>query len=144
MYHLYVRANELLATELLAYSTRYSISGTFRIRPTSGMSATMTHVLILSIVLGICCALAEKSDTTTTEHPKGLADSKDQFLVNVIRGPKNSSVVVLGDADEEATKKTDKKPRTVLHRLDSNDRDKSIYFRFDRRFLSRSAAEKNS
>lgn len=117
---------ELLATGQLAYSTRYSIAGTSRIRPSSGILATMTRVLILSVVLGICCALAEKSDTTTTEHPKGLANSEDRFLVNVIHG-KNSSE--LGDADEEE-KKTDKKPRTVLHRLDSSDRDKSMYFRF--------------
>ncbi|XP_011877276.1 PREDICTED: uncharacterized protein LOC105567210 [Vollenhovia emeryi] len=85
----------------------------------------MTHVLILSVVLGICCALAEKSEeTTTTEHPKGLANSEDRFLTNVIHG-KNSSELVLGDVDEEETKKTDKKPRTVLHRDSSLERGSS-------------------
>lgn len=77
----------------------------------------MTHVLILSVILGICCALAEESDTaTTTDGPKGLANTQDRFLANVIHG-KNSSEP---DIDEEATKKTDKKPRTILHRLDSS------------------------
>lgn len=91
----------------------------------------MTHVLILPVILGICCALAEKSEyTTTTEHPKGLANSEDRFLANVIHG-KNSSELVLGDIDEEDAKKTDKKPRTVLHRDSHPERDKSMYFRFD-------------
>ncbi|KAL0122789.1 hypothetical protein PUN28_007469 [Cardiocondyla obscurior] len=75
----------------------------------------MTHVLTLSVVL-ICCALAEKSEyVTTTENLKELANSEDRFLVNVIH-KKNSSEFVLDDVDEEEPKKTDKKPRTVLHR----------------------------
>lgn len=94
----------------------------------------MTRVLILSVILGICCALAEKSDTTTTEHPKKHVNSEDQFLANVIHG-KNLSELVLGEVDEEETKKTDKKPRTVLHRDSNLERDKSTYFPFDRHFF---------
>lgn len=83
----------------------------------------MTHVLILSVIFGACCALAEKSEytTTTTENPKRLSDSQDRFLLNVIHG-KNSSEIALDSADDEETKKTDKKPRTVLHRDTSLER----------------------
>ncbi|XP_024874363.1 uncharacterized protein LOC112456196 [Temnothorax curvispinosus] len=85
----------------------------------------MMHVLILSVILGVCRALAEKSEyTTTTEHPKGLASSEDRFLVDVVHG-KNTSELVLGDVDKEETKKTDKKPRTVLHRESSLERGSS-------------------
>lgn len=95
----------------------------------------MTRVLILSVILGICCALAEKSEyTTTTEHPKDHANSEDQFLANVIHN-KNLSELVLSEVDEKETKKTDKKPRTVLHRDSNLERDKSTYFRFNRRFF---------
>ncbi|KYN14672.1 hypothetical protein ALC57_13086 [Trachymyrmex cornetzi] len=92
----------------------------------------MTHVLILSVIFGVCCTLAEKSDNKTTiENSKNLSNSKDKFLANAIRG-KNLSELALDNIDDEETKKTDKKPRTVLHRDSSLERDKSIYFRFDR------------
>ncbi|KYN30673.1 hypothetical protein ALC56_15020 [Trachymyrmex septentrionalis] len=92
----------------------------------------MAHVLILSIIFGVCCTLAEKSDNTTTnENSKNLSNSEDKFLANAIRG-KNLSELALDNIDDEGTKKTDKKPRTVLHRDSSLERDKSIYFRFDR------------
>jgi len=91
------------------------------------MLATMTHVLILSVIFGICCTLAEKSDnTTTTENSKNLSNSKDKFLANAIRG-KNLSELALDNIDVEETKKTDKKPRTVLHRDSSLERDKYIF-----------------
>lgn len=96
---------------------------------------TMTHILILSVVFGVCCALTEKSEyATTTEHPKRLFDSEDRLLANVIRG-KNSSDLGLDSTDEKETKKTDKKPRTVLHRDSSLERDKLICFRLDHRFF---------
>lgn len=95
----------------------------------------MTHVLILSVIFGVCCTLAEKSEyTTTTENSKNLSNSEDKFLANAIRG-KNSSKLALDNIDEEEIKKTDKKPRTILHRDSSLERDKSIYFRFDRSFF---------
>ncbi|XP_012056365.1 PREDICTED: uncharacterized protein LOC105619457 [Atta cephalotes] len=85
----------------------------------------MTHVLILSVIFGICCTLAEKSDnTTTTENSKNLSNSKDKFLANAIHG-KNLSELALDNIDVEETKKTDKKPRTVLHRDSSLERDNS-------------------
>ncbi|KYM82311.1 hypothetical protein ALC53_07314 [Atta colombica] len=85
----------------------------------------MTHVLILSVIFGICCTLAEKSDnTTTTENSKNLSNSKDKFLANAIHG-KNLSELALDNIDVEETKKTDKKPRTVLHRDSSLERDKN-------------------
>jgi len=91
----------------------------------------MTHVLILSVIFGVCCTLAEKSDyTTTTEYPKKLPDSEDRLLANIIRS-KNSTELALDNIDEEETKNADKKPRTILHRDSSLERDKSIYFRFD-------------
>ena len=98
----------------------------------------MTHVLILSVLFGVCCTLAEKSDnTTTTENSKNLSNSEDKFLANAIRG-KNLSELALDNIDDEETKKTErnKKPRTVLHRDSSLERDKSIYFRFDHSFSS--------
>lgn len=126
--------NVLLATNFLNYlnSARYSIPGTFRVRATSGIVTMMTHVLTLSVILSVCCVLAEKSEyvttSTTTEQSKGLSNTEDRFLVNVIRD-KNSSELVLDSVDGEETKKTDKKPRTVLHRDSSLERDKSIHFR---------------
>lgn len=95
----------------------------------------MTHVLIFSVILGVCCALAEKSEYTTTEQPKKLSNTEDRFLANIIHD-KNSSELVLDSIDGEETKKTDKKPRTVLHRDPSLERDKLIYFRFNRSFLN--------
>ncbi|KYN08683.1 hypothetical protein ALC62_00354 [Cyphomyrmex costatus] len=85
----------------------------------------MTHVLLLSVIFGVCCTLAEKSEytTTTTENSEKLSNSKDQFLASAIRG-KNSSELALDNIDEEEIKKTDKKPRTVLHRDSSLERDK--------------------
>lgn len=88
----------------------------------------MTYVLILSVIFGACCTLAENSEyTTTSENPKRLSNSEDRFLTSVIRG-KNSSEFALDNIDEEGTKKADKKPRTVLHRDSSLERDKSIIF----------------
>ncbi|XP_011162950.1 uncharacterized protein LOC105198017 [Solenopsis invicta] len=88
----------------------------------------MTHVLTLSVILSVCCVLAEKSEyvttSTTTEQSKGLSNTEDRFLVNVIRD-KNSSELVLDSVDGEETKKTDKKPRTVLHRDSSLERGSS-------------------
>ncbi|XP_018407736.1 PREDICTED: uncharacterized protein LOC108783622 [Cyphomyrmex costatus] len=86
----------------------------------------MTHVLLLSVIFGVCCTLAEKSEytTTTTENSEKLSNSKDQFLASAIRG-KNSSELALDNIDEEEIKKTDKKPRTVLHRDSSLERDNS-------------------
>ncbi|XP_018355148.1 PREDICTED: uncharacterized protein LOC108756086 [Trachymyrmex septentrionalis] len=89
------------------------------------MLATMAHVLILSIIFGVCCTLAEKSDNTTTnENSKNLSNSEDKFLANAIRG-KNLSELALDNIDDEGTKKTDKKPRTVLHRDSSLERGSS-------------------
>ncbi|XP_018369987.1 PREDICTED: uncharacterized protein LOC108765665 [Trachymyrmex cornetzi] len=89
------------------------------------MLATMTHVLILSVIFGVCCTLAEKSDNKTTiENSKNLSNSKDKFLANAIRG-KNLSELALDNIDDEETKKTDKKPRTVLHRDSSLERGSS-------------------
>lgn len=85
----------------------------------------MTHVLILSVIFGVCCTLAEKSEyTTTTENSKNLSNSEDKFLANAIRG-KNSSKLALDNIDEEEIKKTDKKPRTILHRDSSLERGSS-------------------
>lgn len=85
----------------------------------------MTHVLILFITLGVYCALAEKSEfpVTTELSKKYSADSEDKLLENIIRA-KNSSQLIL-DNNSEEEKKTDKKPRTVIHRDSNLDRDKS-------------------
>lgn len=85
----------------------------------------MTHVLILFITLGVYCALAEKSEfpVTTELSKKYSADSEDKLLENIIRA-KNSSHLIL-DNNSEEEKKTDKKPRTVIHRDSNLDRDKS-------------------
>ncbi|XP_036149393.1 glycine-rich RNA-binding protein 3, mitochondrial [Monomorium pharaonis] len=92
----------------------------------------MTHVLTLSVILGVCCALAEKSEytaaavttTTTTEQSKRLSNTEDRFLASIIHN-KNSSELGLDSSDEDETKKTDKKPRTVLHRDSSLERGSS-------------------
>ncbi|XP_029658656.1 uncharacterized protein LOC115232737 [Formica exsecta] len=83
----------------------------------------MTHVLILFITLGVYCALAEKSEfpVTTELSKKYSADSEDKLLENIIRA-KNSSQLIL-DNNSEEEKKTDKKPRTVIHRDSNLDRD---------------------
>ncbi|EFN60668.1 hypothetical protein EAG_14886 [Camponotus floridanus] len=92
----------------------------------------MTHVLILFIILGVYCALAEKSEfPMTTEHSKKHSvETEDKLLENITRA-KNSSQHIL-DNNREEERNTDKKPRTVLHRDSSLDRDKSTslnYFR---------------
>lgn len=94
--------------------------------------ATMTRLLILSVVLGVCCALTEKTDfQTTTESTKKHSASyeKDRFLLENVAHARNSSQLIFDSkSDEEESKKTDKKPRTVIHRdanLDS--RDKSMF-----------------
>lgn len=85
----------------------------------------MTHVLILFVTLGIYCALAEKSEfpMTTELSKKHSADSEDKLLENITRA-KNSSQHILDDNSDEE-RKTDKKPRTFIHRDSSPDRDKS-------------------
>ncbi|KAL6261758.1 hypothetical protein P5V15_006847 [Pogonomyrmex californicus] len=94
----------------------------------------MMRVLIISVVFGVCCALVEKSEyATSTEHPKRLSNSEDRLLANIIRAKNSSEELVLDSIDEEETKKSDKKPRTVLHRDSSVERDKSILFQLVRK-----------
>ncbi|EZA60170.1 hypothetical protein X777_15107 [Ooceraea biroi] len=79
----------------------------------------MTYIPILLIIFGVCCVLAEESEfTTTTELSKRQSNSEDRLLVNIVDA-KNSSQLIPGDSNDEELEKTDKKPRTVIHR-DSN------------------------
>ncbi|KAL6442980.1 hypothetical protein ACFW04_002760 [Cataglyphis niger] len=82
----------------------------------------MTHVLILLIVLGVYCALAEKSEfpMTTEVSKKYSADSEDKLFENIVR-TKNSSQLI----DNNSEEKTDKKSRTIIHRDSSVDRGSS-------------------
>lgn len=94
----------------------------------------MTHVLILFITLGVYCALAQKSEfpMTTELSKKHSVETENKLLENITRA-KNSSQHIL-DNNSEEERKTDKKPRTVLHRDSSLDRDKSTSLNCNRSF----------
>lgn len=100
-----------------------SIRGLIR---TSSSVATMTPVLILSVVVAVCCALTEKTEFQTTTELSKKYSAEDRLLANIVRA-ENSSQPIPNKNDEEELKTTDKKPRTVIQRDSSLDsRDKSI------------------
>ncbi|XP_012223229.2 uncharacterized protein [Linepithema humile] len=80
----------------------------------------MTRVAVLFVV-GVCCVLAEESEfAATTELPKRDSNSEDRLLTNIIHVT-NSSQLTQDKSNEEESKKTDKKPRTVIHRDSGHD-----------------------
>lgn len=87
----------------------------------------MARIVVLFVV-GVCCVLAEESEyAVTTEPPKRGSDTEDRLPTNIIRVT-NSSQLAPDRSNDEESKKTDKKPRTVVHRDSSHDsRDKSIF-----------------
>lgn len=137
MCRLYVRTNaRQTSCDSARYLGRSKLGQQMHIEYSHSKLITMTHIIILSVVFGVCCALTEKSEyATTTEHPKRLSDSEDRLLANVIRDKNSSDLLVPDSIDEEGTTKTDKKPRTILHRDTSLERDKSTCFRLDHNFF---------
>lgn len=86
----------------------------------------MASVLIFfSIIFGVCCVLAEKNEFTSITELSPSNSKEDHLQTNIIHT--NSSEPILNKSDAEETKKTEKKPRTAIHR-DSNfeSRDKLI------------------
>lgn len=89
-----------------------------------------TFILIVSIIFGVDCVLAEKSEfAVTTEFSESRTDLEDRLLANVIRA-ENSSQLISDKNNEEELKKADKKARTAHRESNLDSRDKSIFWKF--------------
>lgn len=81
-------------------------------------------ICILSATIALCYALTERTDfVTTSELAKDYTE--DKLLTSIIRARNSSKIPYLkGNNSEEHEKSSEKQPRTAIHRVESDSRDK--------------------